>query len=402
MILLSQAPDKRNHGCFIGGFATPGWRIPKKYNNHRLGYNYAKIPIAMKGVVVMAYRVLEIPLNIFSTSKYSTSIGHHYMTGFYNIIACLSEDFAFMIGPQNSISIKQIGQAWNITCLHCNITECITQTPEGYTVLVVRRPPLALLRAKHSGGWYHSPADRAMEKLSQLIRPRKRRCISCLVLGIVALIAAITATTVSSVSLAQSVANVRTLEHDAEYLHGLAQNVTQVLHLQQDINTRVFYALQQISKDVLLLTNQLEILAIKGKLRCDYRYSAFCLLPVKANTSDAFEEIRNDLQGLWLKSNISEDIQQLNHIFDEMDSSLAEDFRPEHIADSLYNWIKSGQSWVSPLAQMSITILTFILFIVILVILLPCLFQLLLSSLGKIDWTLALHRVLLQNKKGEL
>ncbi|XP_044541026.1 uncharacterized protein LOC123256488 [Gracilinanus agilis] len=379
------APSKRNAACFIGGFALPCWRSFDQIPDRARGYSYSKIPLAMFGIQVHNYRVLVL-----------NNTGNpipHYMSGRYNLTACMSGDYAFLSGPKDSIIINHTSTHWNISCNNCNVSECVDQSHHDKTVLVVKRPSMALMTAKHEGAWYGTPADKTIDKLNQLIIHRQKRCISCIILGIVALLSAITAATTGGIALSQSVANVRTLQHDASYLHSLAANVTDALKIQNEVNQQFFNAINQVAKNVLLLNEEVKHLAIKAKLRCDYRYTAFCLLPVKVNnTLDPFEKISKDLQGLWMKGNVTEDMQKLEQIIKDMDEALKEDLSPEHIAEKWYEWLQSGRALWSPLGHLVVTMISFVIILIVVVLILPCILRFVVSNL------LTLGRVILQQK----
>ena len=92
----------------------------------------------------------------------------------------------------------------------------------------------------------------------------------------------------------------------------------------------------------------------------------------------------------------------LDHIISDMDKALNEDLRPQHIAEDLYEWFKSGISVINPFSHLLLTVFTIVLVIIIACVVLPCLMRVVVTNLTSAGKVIAQQRSWMQNKKGEL
>nr|XP_020851547.1 uncharacterized protein LOC110214804 [Phascolarctos cinereus]XP_020851548.1 uncharacterized protein LOC110214804 [Phascolarctos cinereus] len=202
--------EKNNHTWAFGGFPFPQW-----------------VSLHDRGVENQLWKVWAAlgPINI---TNFQGTV-HYNMT----MRTCLTGNHAFMWGRAQNVNIMSMHSGeYNVTCINCRVSECIGTKIRDQIIFVITQQKFALVPVK-SKDCYESHSDRIfgiIDQSNQLAVARKKRCISCVVLGIVSLIAIITA----SVSLSQSVSIARNEIVQADFMSQLARNVSKGFQTQED------------------------------------------------------------------------------------------------------------------------------------------------------------------------
>ncbi|XP_074070310.1 endogenous retrovirus group K member 6 Env polyprotein-like [Macrotis lagotis] len=248
---------------------------------------------------------------------------------------CVGNGFLFMVDPDNSSSVQEhqtSTSVYNLTCVSCKLFTCLNGSlPLDSKVYIVTRPHYAFTVVKE-GHWYPNKGEEILDTLKNQLSTlrRKQRCVSCVVLGITLLVEAILA----SSSLALFISNAQNSIVQAQSLHNLMKNVSLGFKHQAIIDKQLLSAIELQTATSLLLEKAYS-LELQQKLRCDYRYTSFCLTRAVYNESQiGWNEIRAHLHGLN-KNNITFEIARLIQIADYINKASYDDLTPNHVAENI-------------------------------------------------------------------
>ncbi|XP_078001881.1 endogenous retrovirus group K member 7 Env polyprotein-like [Phascolarctos cinereus] len=308
--------EKNNHTWAFGGFPFPHW-----VSFHDGG---------VENQLWKAWAALG-PINIMNLQ----GTFHDNMT----MRACLTGNHAFMWGRAQNVNVTAVDSGeYNVTCINCRVFECIGTKIRDQIIFVITQQKFALVPVK-SKDWYESRSDHIfgiIDQSNQLAVARKKRCISCVVLGIVSLIAIITA----SVSLSQSISITRNEMVQADFMNQLAHNVSKGFQTQKRIDDEFYHILEGMKETIIEIGDELDILEYRTHLKCDYRYEFICLTNVKYNKSQwDWQRIRRHLNGLFGNSAIAVDIDDLYEIAKDIARAADKDLMPDKTAQRILDWI---------------------------------------------------------------
>ncbi|XP_074093260.1 uncharacterized protein LOC141523730 [Macrotis lagotis] len=256
---------------------------------------------------------------------------------------CVGNRFLFMVDPGNASSIQEhhaSTSVYNLTCVSCKLFTCLNGSlPLDSKVYIVTRPHYAFTVVKEEH-WYPNKGEEILDTLQNQLSTlrRKKRCVSCVVLGITLLVEAILA----SSALALSISNAQNSIVQAQSLHSLMKNVSLGFKHQAVIDKQLLSAIVELQTATSLLLEKAYSLELQQKLRCDYRYTSFCLTRAVYNESQiAWNEIRAHLHGLN-KNNITFEIAKLIQIADYINKASYDDLTPNHVAEKIIEGLKKN------------------------------------------------------------
>lgn len=98
--------------------------------------------------------------------------------------ACVPEVYAFLVGKINVIFIKGL---YTVSCIGCNLTNCIHGIENGTQMAVLYQPSFVMLPVNISGPWYSERGLQVWKEIEGALT-MPRRFIGILIAGVTALI----------------------------------------------------------------------------------------------------------------------------------------------------------------------------------------------------------------------
>nr|XP_020857523.1 endogenous retrovirus group K member 7 Env polyprotein-like [Phascolarctos cinereus]XP_020857524.1 endogenous retrovirus group K member 7 Env polyprotein-like [Phascolarctos cinereus] len=289
---------------------------------------------------------------------------------------------------------------YNVTCNSCSVSECIGPKISDQIIFIITQQKFALVPVK-SKDWYESRSDHIfgiIDQRNQLAIVRKKRCISCIVLGIVSLIAIVTA----SVSLSQSISIARNEMVQADFMNQLACNVSKGFQASKRIDEGFYHILEGMKETIIEIGDELDILEYRTHLKCDYRCEFICLTNVKYNDSQwGWQRIHRHLNGLFGNSTIALDIDDLYKIADDIGRAADEDLMPDKTAQRILAWLDELRNPFDNLGHWLMSLLSSLLPLCLLLLAMlcfgPCLLRCIANQIK--DFGTELYMLCLQQKQ---
>nr|XP_055169714.1 endogenous retrovirus group K member 13-1 Env polyprotein-like [Nyctereutes procyonoides]XP_055169715.1 endogenous retrovirus group K member 13-1 Env polyprotein-like [Nyctereutes procyonoides]XP_055169716.1 endogenous retrovirus group K member 13-1 Env polyprotein-like [Nyctereutes procyonoides]XP_055169717.1 endogenous retrovirus group K member 13-1 Env polyprotein-like [Nyctereutes procyonoides]XP_055169718.1 endogenous retrovirus group K member 13-1 Env polyprotein-like [Nyctereutes proc len=196
---------------------------------------------------------------------------------------------------------------FELGCKNCVLTNCLpVLLPSLHTgpvtIFLTMQPPYLLLPVEIEGPWYANYGYQFAVEM-QLQLKRLKRFLGLLIAGIAALVALIATAATASVALSQGV-------QTARYVNHLAKNVSYVVSTEERIDQKILGRLDGLEEAVEFLGNQLSLLKNQMSLVCHGGFQHICVTPMKT-TNVTRGQVRKHLQGIWLHSNMSLDLLEL-------------------------------------------------------------------------------------------
>lgn len=115
-----------------------------------------------------------------------------------NVTACVKPPYVLLIGNV-SIDVTKHSQ-FNVSCIGCELSSCVTWLPRGQRVMVLHQPSFMMLPVNLTGKWYSDKGYRVLVKLKAALL-RQVPAIGLIIAGVTALIVLI-ASSINSCSFA--------------------------------------------------------------------------------------------------------------------------------------------------------------------------------------------------------
>ncbi|XP_076982864.1 endogenous retrovirus group K member 21 Env polyprotein-like [Tamandua tetradactyla] len=197
----------------------------------------------------------------------------------YGIRACVNAPHAILVGKTHMFNITQMNNAYHITCTNCLLTNCINSgLPKNYTTfLIVHQPSYVLLPVKLNEPWFDDVGYQVMERLNNLMRPK--RFVATLILGITALISIIASLAISTTALIQN-------QQTAHHVNTLTHNISLALTLQEKLDRNLETRVDALEDTVIYLGNQIQNLKTQLTTRCHVNYKWICITPAPYNETE--------------------------------------------------------------------------------------------------------------------
>ena len=137
-------------------------------------------------------------------------------TGLLTVSICI-----LISGDYNSVNISEYADKYHVSCIRCNLTNCVSPLTNVKTLMIVQRPPYLMVPVTLNTTWFDSYGLQALQDVNALL-VHGRRFIAPLILGITAFIALATSLSLSAIALSQEI-------HTATFTDQLSKNVPMAL-----------------------------------------------------------------------------------------------------------------------------------------------------------------------------
>lgn len=129
-----------------------------------------------------------------------------------------------------SFNISFQGSLYNVTCMNCNLTSCVSTWNKGKNILVLSQPPHIMLPSNLSELWYDDPGTQALIEIRNELS--SWRAVGLIIAWLVAAISILITTVTAAMALSQTI-------HTAQYVNQLAYNTSQTLKTQESIDVKI-------------------------------------------------------------------------------------------------------------------------------------------------------------------
>ena len=131
-----------------------------------------------------------------------------------------------------NINITLRGKHFNVSCINCNLSNCMSNVPDHTIVMILHQPAFVMLPVNVTGPWYAERGLQVIEELKNALC-RQKRVVGLIIAGITAVVSLIAATAATAaVALSHTV-------QTAHYVNQLSRNVTMALGTQEDIDAKL-------------------------------------------------------------------------------------------------------------------------------------------------------------------
>ena len=174
-----------------------------------------------------------------------------------DVMTCVAPPYALLVG---NINITLNGNHFNVSCINCNLSNCMSNVPDRTIVMILHQPAFVMLSVNVTGPWYADKCLRVLEELKNALS-RQKRVVGFIIAGIIAIVSLIATAATAAIALSHSV-------QTAHYGNQLSKNVTMALRTQEDIDAKVEQKLYVLYALVRYLGEEIHGFKIRSHLEC--------------------------------------------------------------------------------------------------------------------------------------